>query len=105
MTNFGVTNNRQEQREAVSAEVMLLTARCEEVFNSLVELRRLDPPAARAQVGTMALELDRQNAAPAELSPDAPTSAADELEKLRREIAAMHDAKASPEDTYNEIAA
>lgn len=65
MNNFGASDNRQEQRQLVSAEVVLLTARCEEVFNSLVELRRHDPPAVQAQVGSKAVELEQQNEAPA----------------------------------------
>lgn len=97
MNNFGASNNRQEQRQDASAEVILLTARCEEVFNSLVELRRLDPPAVHVQVGTKAVELEQQNETPAvALDQDEPTNVVD--------LDARRIARQRVEDVYREIA-
>lgn len=99
MNNFGVTNNRQEQREAVTAEVALLTARCEEVFNSLVELRRLDPPAVSSQVGTVAVELKRQDDAVTNVVETQPVAAPDAQTQM------LIDKRRQVEDIYREIAA
>jgi hypothetical protein len=100
MTNFGTSNNRQEQRQADSAEVVLLTARCEEVFNSLVELRRHDPPAVLAQVGTKAVEFEQQNETPVTAPGQNEPSNVTDLQAYR-----LAQQRRNVEDIYREIAA